>query len=117
MSHPPIPDRTSSERAFEQSIESDSHQKRDIEREIQRQTKKLKAKGSFDAQYWAGHKAVAELELRRHELVEKISVSQFVKEGGEKKNWRDEEKAMILKEEQNALEIKDRILGEHIARL
>ena len=72
---PPIPDRTSSKRAFEQSIESDSHQKQSIEKEINRQRKKIKAKGSFDAQYWAGYKQVAELELRRFELVRKFSVN------------------------------------------
>ena len=117
MSHPQIPVRTSSKRALEQSIESDTKEKRDIEQAIQRRRKKIKAKGSFDAQYWAGHKEVVELELQRHELVRKISVSQFIREGGEKNKWRDEEKAMILKEEENTLEIKNRVLEEHITRM
>ena len=34
-----------------------------------RRRKRVKAKASFDASYWAGHKEVAALELKRHQLV------------------------------------------------
>ena len=115
--HPPIPDRTSSKRAFDQSIESDSQQKQIIEKEIQSRRKKIKAKGSFDAAYWAGHKEVAELQLQRHELVRKISFNQFLSSGGEETDWDNDDKAMTLREEANELKIKDRVLKEHIERM
>lgn len=115
--HPPIPDRTSSKRAFDQSIESDSQQKQIIEKEIQSRRKKIKAKGSFDAAYWAGHKEVAELQLQRYELVRKISFNQFLSSGGEETDWDNDDKAMTLREEANELKIKDRVLKEHIERM
>ena len=115
--HPPIPDRTSSKRAFDQSIESDSQQKQSIEKEIQSRRKKIKARGSFDAKYWAEHKEVSELELQRHELVRKISLNQFLKSGGEETDWDTEDKAMTLREEENSLVIKYRVLREHVERM
>ena len=115
--HPPIPDRTSSKRAFEQSIESDSQQKQIIDKEIQSRRKKIKARGSFDAKYWAEHKEVNELELQRHELVRKISFHQFLKSGGQEADWDTEDKAMTLREEENSLVIKDRVLREHVERM
>lgn len=115
--HPPIPDRTSSKRAFDQSIESDSQQKQSIEKEIQSRRKKIKARGSFDAKYWAEHKEVNELELQRHELVRKISLNQFLKSGGEETDWDSEDKAMTLREEEAGLMIKDRVLREHVERM
>ena len=65
----------------------------------------------------AGHKEVNELELQRHELVRKISLNQFLKSGGEDTDWDNEDKAMTLREEENELMIKDRVLREHIERM
>ena len=115
--HPPIPDRTSSKRALDQSVESDFQQKQCIEKEIQCRRKKIKTKVSFDVKYWAEHKQFNELELQRHELVRKISLNPFLKSGGEERDWDSEDKAMTLREEENELMIRDRIFRDHIERM
>ena len=56
------------------------------------------------------------MQLQRHELVRKISLNQFLKSGGEETDWDSEDKAMTLREEENA-QIKDRVLKEHIERM
>ncbi|KAK0513324.1 hypothetical protein JMJ35_004310 [Cladonia borealis] len=114
---PAIPVRTSSKRVLDRDIEDDLGQKRSVERDIEARRKRIKAKGSFDATYWAGHKEVAALELKRHQLVRKISMKQFLGQGGEDEAWSEQDTAGTLREEGKALEMKNRILAEHIERM
>ena len=112
-----IPERISSTRALEQLIEKDSEEKKTYEKEIQSRRKKIKAKASFDAEYWAGHKEVTELELKRHVLLHKISRNSFLAQGGKEELWEKEEKSKTLREEKSALELKNQILAKHIERM
>ncbi|MCJ1475997.1 hypothetical protein MMC13_004661 [Lambiella insularis] len=115
--HFQIPDLSSSKRALDQEIQDDQHEKGDIEKRIQNSRKKIEARGSFDASYWTGHKEVTELELRRHALVRRICKNSFVLDGGKEQEWSEQSKAKSLKEEENTLELKKRVLGEHVQSL
>ena len=114
---PTIPIRSSSKRALDQDIEHNLGKKRRLDRAIQASRKKIKARGSFDATYWAGHKEAAGLELDRHQLLRSISFQHFLKQGGDEQTWDKEDKAKTLREEEKALELKNRILAEHVARM
>ena len=114
---PAIPVRTSSKRVLDRDIEDDQGQKRSIERDIEARRKRIKAKGSFDATSWAGHQEVAALQLKRHRLVKQISMKSFLVQGGEEEAWSKEDEAVTLREEEKALEIKKRILAEHVERM
>ena len=118
LSGPPaIPIRSSSKRALDQDIENDLGEKRRLEKEIQVSRKRIKAKGSFDATYWAGHKEVAGLELERHQLVRSISLQQFLIQGGKEEAWGQEDQAKALREEEKVLEMKNRLLTEHVEKM
>ena len=114
---PAIPVRTSSKRVLDRDIEDEQGQKRSVERDIDDRRKRIKAKGSFDATYWAGHQEVAALELKRHKLVKSISMKSFLVKGGGEEAWAREDEAGTLREEEKALELKNRILAEHIERM
>ena len=73
--------------------------------------------GLFDETYRAGHKEVAELELKRHELVRNLSMNHFVMDGGDDEAWSIEDKARTLREEQNSLELKNTLLQEYVERM
>ena len=79
---PAVSIRSSSKRALERDIEHDPGKKRRLCRDIRASRKRIKAKGSFDATYRAGHREVAGLELERHHLVRSISMKQFLIQGG-----------------------------------
>ena len=114
---PAIPVRTSSKRVLDRDIEDEQGQKRSVERDIEAHRKRIKAKGSFDATYWAKHQEVAELELKRHRLVKSISMKSFLAQGGEEEAWAKEDNTGSLREEEKALELKNRILAEHVERM
>ena len=114
---PAIPIRSSSKRALDQGLENDLSEKRRVEKEIQASRKKIKVKGSFDAIYWAGHKEVAGLELERHQLVRSISLQQFLIQGGKEEAWGEEDHAKTLREEEKVLEMKNRLLTEHVEKM
>lgn len=78
---PAVPIRSSSKRALERDIEHELGRKRRLYRDIRAGRKRLKANGSFDATYWAGHRKIAGLELERHQLVRSISMKQFLIQG------------------------------------
>ena len=83
LSRPPaVPIRSSSKRALERDIEHDLSKKHRLHKDIRVSRKRIKAKGSFDATYRAGHREVAGLELERHQLVRSISMKQFLIQGG-----------------------------------
>ena len=114
---PAIPVRTSSKRVLDRDVEDELGQKRKVERAIEASRKRIKTKGSFDATYWAVHKEVAALQLKRHRLVRSISMKQFLIQGGEEEAWGEEDKARTLCEEETALEIKNKVLTEHVERM
>ena len=118
LSGPPaIPVHTSSKRVLDRDIEDDQGQKRSIERDIEVRRKRIKAKGSFDATYWAGHQEVAALQLKSYRLVKKISLKSFLLQGGEMEAWGKEDETGTLREEEKAWELKNRILAEHVERM
>ena len=114
---PAIPVRTSSKRVLDRDIEDDQDQKRSIERDIEARRKRIKAMRSFDATYWAGHQEVAALQLKRHRLVKQITLKSFLVQGGEEEAWGKEDEAGTLREEEKALELKNRILAEYVERM
>ena len=118
LSGPPaIPIRSSSKHALDQDVEHALGEKRRLDKEIQASRKRIKAKGSFDATYWARHKEVAGPELERNQLVRSISLQQFLIQGGKEQAWGEEDIARTLREEENALEMKNKILAEHVERM
>ena len=100
---PLIPVRTSSKRVLDSDINDEQGQKRKVERDIEVRRKRIKAKGSFDATYWAGHQEVAALELESHKLFKSISKKSFVVKGGGEEAWAKEDEAGTLREEEKAL--------------
>ncbi|KAI4253559.1 MAG: hypothetical protein LQ352_003620 [Teloschistes flavicans] len=106
-----------SKRALESTIEVDKAAKETIEERIKLETKRIKAKGFFNATYWSGHKAVSDLHLERHRLLRKISQNEFKVQGGDEKQWELQEKAGTLNEERAGLELKNQLLQKHLDRM
>ncbi|KAL8660559.1 MAG: hypothetical protein Q9202_006413 [Teloschistes flavicans] len=108
---------SSSKRALESTIEVDKAAKETIEERIKLETKRIKAKGSFNATYWRGHKAVSDLHLERHRLLRKISQNEFKVQGGDEEQWELQEKAGTHNEERAGLELKNQLLQKHLDRM
>ncbi|KAL9594473.1 MAG: hypothetical protein Q9219_007022 [cf. Caloplaca sp. 3 TL-2023] len=116
-SPPKIPERCSSKRALDIEIEADRDAKRRIEKEIDKGKKGIKARGSFNAEFWSEHKAVSDLQLERHKLVRRISKAEFQIQGGEESLWEEEPKAVLLREENASLELKNKLLGKQMDKM
>ncbi len=92
-------------------------EKKSFESALSSRRKKIKAQSSFDAVYWTGHKEVVELEIKRHDLVRKISMNLFLADEGFEEEWVEQDKAEILREEKKELEMKNKLLEDHILRM
>ncbi|KAL8692610.1 MAG: hypothetical protein Q9218_002397 [Villophora microphyllina] len=77
MGPPQIPTRTSSKRAQTPELETLKLQRRKVDDDIRHAKQRIKAKPSMDATYWSTHKNVSELQLEKHEIVHKISLTEF----------------------------------------
>ena len=117
MSNLEIPVRTSSKRALSEEIKTDLEEKLKLDKEIKESRKRIKARGSFNAEYWADHNSVTSLELRRSSLHHSISRSSFIIGTAGEKEWESTEEAKTIREEQAALELKQRLFTEHSERL
>ena len=108
-----IPLRTSSKRALSESVKADEAEKLKLDQEIKESRKKIKARGSFDAEYWADHHSVNSLELRRSNLRHKISKGSFITDAGGEEEWEKTEEAKTIREEQADLELKQQLFKEY----
>ena len=89
-----IPERSSSKRAFAE-IEANKDKRSRLEIDIEREGKKMKAAGSFDSKYWTKLGDVSELKSKRS----KLSLMILRDEVAHESDWKDNEEAKRLQEE------------------
>lgn len=95
MSHKfEIPERTSSKRTFAE-IEADKDKIARLETDIERESKKIKAEGSFDSKYWTKLGQVSELKTRHSQLSLNI-----LRDGATDERWKESKQAKRLQEEE-----------------
>jgi HNH endonuclease len=109
---PEIPRRSSSKRP--PRFESFEEEGRSLNESIRVAKKKLKAQGSFNAQFWAQATEVESLLLDRHHLDKKISLRDFC---GTEAVWRDSDEAKALFEKMRAQEVRKRISQQRAQEL
>ena len=116
MSHSlSIPERSSSKRAFK-DIEADKTNRSDLDSKIERESKKIKAAGSFDSNYWTKLGEVSELKAKRSTLSlrilqDKLGDESALNENDEGKRLKEEEylhslEAEIFRKQALRIEVK-----------
>lgn len=86
-----IPVRTSSKRPL--SLEDDRD---DLNDYLKRERKKLKPKASFDAKFWTQAAKIEQISVRRSEVRKKISLQDFINNGGNEVDWQHTREAREL---------------------
>jgi hypothetical protein len=108
-----IPPRSSSKQAFS-DLKSLEEEERHINDSIRVAKKKLKAQGSFNAQFWTEAAEVENLLLERHHLEKQISLRDF---HGSEAVWKNTDEAKALFEKIRAQEVKERICHQRSQEL
>ncbi|KAL9599169.1 MAG: hypothetical protein Q9219_004036 [cf. Caloplaca sp. 3 TL-2023] len=114
---PEIPSRISSKRALEDDLEQHREARKKVDKDIEKAQKKIKARASFDADYWYSHRVVSDKQLERHAIVKKISMVEFQLEGGTEEDWESQETAAELREKKSSLELRRKLFSEQMSRL
>ncbi|MCJ1470987.1 hypothetical protein MMC07_009635 [Pseudocyphellaria aurata] len=113
----PIPERSSSKRAAEESIEILQRQSSQLEGTIRESRKKLKARCSYDAQYWFDRTSIADKLLEKNRLQKMISIQSFERSNTSSKAWHESEEAEAFADTDSALTVDKKLYAAQAKKL